>query len=66
MDVQEKQAQKQKQDFRARVWAILLVDHRDIYLQAQEHEDEINTLIDMGNENLWDAESVADAITQGF
>jgi len=56
----------QTQKFRDRVWAILLVEYPDIYRQAQEHKDEINEMIDMGNENLWDTESVAYAITQGF
>ncbi len=56
----------QQQNFRDKVWAILLIEYRDIYIQAKEHEVKINELIDMGNENLWDAESVAYAITQGF
>lgn len=56
----------QKQNFRNRVWAILSQDHHDIYVQAQEHKTEIDALIDQGNENLWDKESVAHAVTQGF
>jgi len=56
---------KQQQDFREKVWAILMVENRAAFDEARKQKDEINALIDQGNENEWDAESVAWAIIQG-
>ena len=62
----ETKMRNQKQDFRDKVYGILLVDNRKVYIAAKAHEDAVNALIDQGNENLWDAKSVANAIQEGF
>jgi len=58
----------QIQDFRDKVYGILLIQDREVYIEAHKRENKatIDALIDQGNENLWDAESVAWAIQQGF
>ena len=56
----------EQEKFQSRVWAILMRDHKEVYRAALEQEADVDALIDMGNENGWDAQSIANAIVQGY
>lgn len=56
----------QEEKFQSKVWAILMNEHREVYEAAQRNEAQIDEWINMGNENGYDEESIADAIVQSF